>query len=147
MPVYSHDDPEQIPIQRDYYDLIWVGSLFTHLDVSMWKRFLKAFTATLKPGGVLIFTTHGRRACDNMASRAATYGHNDQELDELVRAYEQDGYGHSHYPGSDSYYGTSISKTDWVAERIREVDGLRLVMHAAHAWDNHQDCFTCRRDD
>lgn len=147
IPVYSKDDPEEIDLPRDHFDLIWVGSLLTHLDIDMWRRFLKVFAESLSPGGVLIFTTHGRQARDNMASRAATYGHTDAQLDELVRAYDQEGYGHLQYDGVDSYYGTSISATAWVVDRILEVDGLRLALQEARGWDGHQDCFTCRRDE
>jgi len=145
IPVYSHNDPEKIPLPRDHFDLIWVGSLFTHVNVEMWRRFLKVFNEALRPGGILIFTTCGRRARDNMAKNLAIYGHSAEELEELVRAYDQDGYGHVSYDGTDRSYGTSVSATDWVVDRILEVDGLRLVMHAARAWDDHQDCFTCRR--
>lgn len=145
VPVYSCDDPEEIALPRDHFDLIWVGSLLTHLDIEMWRRFLKVFHDCLSPGGLLIFTTHGRQARNNMATRAATYGHDDRGLDELVRAYDEDGYGHIQYDGMDTYYGTSISTTDWVVDRILEVDGLRLVMQQVRGWDGHQDCFTCRR--
>ncbi|MDR3618120.1 MAG: class I SAM-dependent methyltransferase [Paludisphaera borealis] len=146
VPVYSRDEPEEIPVRRDYYDLVWVGSLFTHLDADMWNRFLTAFRSALKPGGVLIFTTHGRLAYEYMSTKAFHYGHDERGLEELARLYEQAGFGHVHYTGHNSYYGTSISRADWVVDRIRAVDGLRLVQHAEHAWDNHQDAFTCQRD-
>ena len=32
IPVYSSVDPTQIDLPRDHFDLIWVGSLFTHFD-------------------------------------------------------------------------------------------------------------------
>jgi SAM-dependent methyltransferase len=146
VPVYSCDEPDKIPIRRDYYDLIWVGSLFTHLTFDMWDRFLAAFRSALSPGGVLIFTTHGRRAYEYMSTKAFHYGHDDHGLEELARLYEQVGFGHVHYTGHNSYYGTSISRADWVLDRIRVVGGLRLVKHAEHGWDNHQDVYTCLRE-
>jgi SAM-dependent methyltransferase len=39
-PVYSCDEPEAIPLSPGSFDLIWVGSLFTHLDAPLWVRFL-----------------------------------------------------------------------------------------------------------
>lgn len=146
VPVYSCDAPEDIRIPRDYYDLVWVGSLFTHLELGMWKRFLSAFRSALKPGGVLVFTTHGRRAYEHMSTKAFHYGHDEKRLEVLARLYEAEGFGHVHYKEHDCYYGTSISRADWVVNRINEVDGLTLVQHVEHAWDNHRDVFTCRRD-
>jgi SAM-dependent methyltransferase len=60
IPVYSHVDTDKIPLEHSVYDLIWVGSLFTHLDASQWKALLVRLTSSLREGGVLIFTAHGR---------------------------------------------------------------------------------------
>src|SRR5215470_6242471 len=35
VPVYSHDDPAKIPLGHNVFDLIWVGSLFTHFDADL----------------------------------------------------------------------------------------------------------------
>ena len=40
------------------FDLIWVGSLFTHLGNDDWDRMLAMFQETLSPGGVLVFTVY-----------------------------------------------------------------------------------------
>jgi len=59
VPVYSHDDPAKISLEHNVFDLIWVGSLFTHLDVDLWSSFLSLFRSFLQPSGVLVFSTHG----------------------------------------------------------------------------------------
>ncbi|AMV39444.1 class I SAM-dependent methyltransferase [Planctomyces sp. SH-PL62] len=146
VPVYSCDDPEDIPVRAGHYDLVWVGSLFTHLEGPKWVRFLRAFHAALRPGGVLIFTTHGRRAHEFMATRAFHYGHDDAALAELASAYDRDRFGYVRYPGTEWHYGTSVSHVDWVLDQIRAVEGLTFVQHGDAAWDAHQDCFVCRRD-
>ena len=51
--VYSNEDPSKIPLPRDSFDLIWVGSLLTHFDAPLWVPFLTFFRSLLKPGGVL----------------------------------------------------------------------------------------------
>lgn len=60
IPVYSHDDPMKIPLKHGAFDLIWVGSLFTHLDPDIWPIWLSALCSFLSSRGTLVFTTHGR---------------------------------------------------------------------------------------
>ena len=38
IPVYSDPDPSRIGLPRDAFDLIWVGSLFTHFDAARWAK-------------------------------------------------------------------------------------------------------------
>lgn len=146
IPLHSADDPSEIALPADHFDLIWVGSLFTHVDAPKWDGFLEAFRRTLRPGGVLVFTVHGERAYGYMKRRAATYGHGEPELDALTSKYDRDGFAYARYPGQDWNYGTTLSSIEWVSGRIRECRGLRLVKFAPHGWDNHQDCYTCVRD-
>lgn len=146
IPLHSADEPSEIALPADHFDLIWVGSLFTHVDAPKWDRFLEVFRRALRPGGVLVFTTHGERAYGYMKSRAATYGHGDPELEALTAGYERDGFAYARYPGQDWNYGTTLSRKAWVAERIGACRGLRLVKSVEHGWDRHQDCYTCTRE-
>ena len=57
-PVYSQEDIRRVSLDQ-FFDLIWCGSLFTHLDRDRWPAFLGFFADHLSPGGVLVFTTHG----------------------------------------------------------------------------------------
>src|SRR2546430_17501917 len=59
MPVYGHERPEEIVIAGDF-DLIFCGSLLTHLEADKWIAFLQFFSSHLAPGGIVVFTTHGR---------------------------------------------------------------------------------------
>ncbi|MCG2737631.1 MAG: class I SAM-dependent methyltransferase [Candidatus Methanoperedenaceae archaeon] len=43
----------------DKYDLIWVGSLFTHIDSKQFSILLTVLYNILEENGILIFTTHG----------------------------------------------------------------------------------------
>jgi 2-polyprenyl-3-methyl-5-hydroxy-6-metoxy-1,4-benzoquinol methylase len=59
-PVYSHEDIRCVSLDQ-CFDVIWCGSLFTHLDSQQWPDFLGFFAEHLSPDGVLVFTTHGRQ--------------------------------------------------------------------------------------
>ena len=53
----SDHEPERIVFPRRY-ELVFVLSLFTHLPVGDWSRWLRALCTAVAPGGLLIFTVH-----------------------------------------------------------------------------------------
>jgi len=146
IPVYSQDDPTRIPLDPEQFDLIWVGSLFTHFEAGLWQSFLQAFQSWLAPGGVLIFTTHGRQAYDWAAKGAKTYELDHRGTLSLLYNYETRGFGYAKYPGSENYYGVSFSDPAWVLRELLKLEQLRIVHFAEKALDRHQDCFACIRE-
>ena len=58
----------------DTYDVIWCGSVVTHLDVPQWKQLVGRFAEWLEPGGVLVFTTHGPRTAATLRAGRWGYG-------------------------------------------------------------------------
>jgi SAM-dependent methyltransferase len=142
--VYSDADPEHVPLEHDHFDLIWVGSLLTHLDSVRWPGFLGLFHRSLRPGGVVVFTTHGRRAYDWLVRRKVDYV--PASLSPAIcDAYEQSGFGYVEYPGQKSY-GISFSRPDWVFKQIDRIPELRLVYLSEAAWAEHHDVYACVRD-
>lgn len=144
VPVYSAEDPSGIDLGPGGFDLIWVGSLFTHLDSGRWADFLRCFRRCLRPGGVLVFSAHGREAYSG-AVRGKNYGLPFWRVDEMRYSYERTGFGYGDYPDSDSY-GVSLSSPAWVFRQIAAVGEMRLVHLSEKAWDNHQDIYACVRD-
>ena len=63
IPLYSETDPKDVDI-KGRFDLIWIGSLLTHLDDYKWDEFLELFDSLLNPNGLLVITTHGRRPAE-----------------------------------------------------------------------------------
>ncbi len=59
--VFQNKEIAQLPIESDYFDLIYVISVFTHLNAT-WKRWLSELRRVLKPGGILLNTFHNRVA-------------------------------------------------------------------------------------
>jgi SAM-dependent methyltransferase len=50
-------DYKRVPFEC--YDVIWLGSVLTHLSRSYSREVLALVSRILKPGGLLIFTVHG----------------------------------------------------------------------------------------
>jgi SAM-dependent methyltransferase len=141
--IYSCDEPEAIPLKPTSFDLIWVGSLFTHLDAPLWSRFLAVFRNSLSPGGLLIFSTHGRDAYERMLRGMWDESVSHRRRTVLQYRYERTGFGYARYLGSASYYGLSLSHPAWVTRQITMLGGLRLVNLSERSWDDFHDVFAC----
>jgi SAM-dependent methyltransferase len=146
VPVYSEDDPTKIPFKRDFFDLIWVGSLFTHLNAGLWLRFLRVFRSVLHPQGLLVFTTHGYDAYRRMVTEDFNFCIPYDRKSAILYEYDHNGFGFVQYPGNDSYYGLSLSSPEWVLKQITNLGSLRVVCFSEIAWVNFHDCFACVRD-
>ncbi len=143
--VYSNDDPSRIPLPRDSFDLIWVGSLLTHFDALRWNVFLTFFRSLLKPGGVLVFSTHGRHTHERIVTHEQLFGLCDADCTRLCRAFESTSFGYVNYENS-SDYGLSLSDVSWVCRLITSMPEFRLLSFSERAWDDHHDVFACVRD-
>ena len=144
IPVYSDEDPEKIELERDAFDLVWVGSLLTHLDSGRWAGFLELFRRSLHPGGMLVFSTHGRRAYD-MTRRGRNHFLPYWGQTAALYAYERNDFGYCHYSNSNSY-GFSFSNPAWVFKQIERTREMRVVHFSEGAWDQHHDVYACVRD-
>jgi SAM-dependent methyltransferase len=143
--VYAVEDPASIPLEPYLFDLIWVGSLFTHLDAPKWIAFLEFFRRCLRPGGALVFTTHGHTTYDWMMRGIVDYGLPEHRAPDVRAGYERQGFGYADYSESQSW-GHSLSSPAWVVNQIVSVNGLRPVHFSERAWDNHQDVYACIRE-
>ena len=141
-PLYSDEDVRNVKLDR-LFDLIWCGSLFTHLDRGRWPAFLEFFAAHLAPGGVLVFTTHGRRPIQWMLDGVLSYGLTHDEQRSLVESYASDGFGY--VAPANQPFGISLSSLSFVCAQIERQSSLKLVgLHEA-GWADHQDVAACVR--
>lgn len=126
------------------FDLVWCGSLLTHLEEPFWGQFLSFFFEHLNEDGVLLFTTHGRLSAKWIREKTHTYGLDPKELRPLLAAYDGKGFGYAPYPGSPEY-GITVSSPSWVLKQIERHPSLRLLLVKEAGWDNHQDVYACIR--
>jgi len=144
-PVYSVANPAEISLQSEF-DLIWCGSLFTHLDEDVWRQFLNLFQKKLAPRGLVIFTTHGRHVRKRLRGDEDRYGLAPANVAHVLESYERSGFGYADYHGQRGY-GISLSSPSWVCTEIERRPGLRLVIYTERGWDNHQDVVALIRED
>lgn len=119
------------------YDLIWAGSVITHLSAGMSLRLLRKLMSWTRRGGLVIVSTHGRTAIKNRRQNIIPYLH-DAGWQEIERDYGRLGYGYADYQG-ETGYGVAVTSLDWIARRIMELPDARLVLLSECTWDKHHD--------
>ena len=122
------------------FDLIWCGSLFTHIDEQASRNLLQFFHDHLADQGVCVFTTHGQRSIDWIQSKKTTYGLTEGAQQEVMRGFQLKGYGYADYP-NQSGFGISAVSYQRILELAKGVGRWSETVFLEHGWDNHQDVY------
>jgi SAM-dependent methyltransferase len=128
------------------YDLIWLGSVFTHLPSEIAERLLHELVAGLRPNGVLAFTSQGRYSVamsegydwERDEQQYFHYNLDRARYEAVVSGYLETGYGYIDYPGQQQY-GVCIARPNWYAQRVLSSNDLMQIFFQERASDNHQD--------
>jgi hypothetical protein len=139
----SQISPVAIPLAHSF-DLIWVGSLVTHLDAPKISGFLNLFSSLLAPGGHVVFTSHGDHMINRLQSGSCHYDLTPEKSASLLSTYASSGFGYEDYPNR-SGYGVSATSESWMRHTIASIPSLRFRAWLPHHWDNHQDVWCCSR--
>lgn len=125
------------------YDLIWAGSVLTHLDADGSVRLLRRLLDWATPDGLVVVTLHGRTAVEFGASGRVRYNEPDRWA-HVVDGYRASGYGYADYLGWPGY-GVSLTSLAWTARLVESWSDVRLVALSERAWDGHQDVLALQR--
>jgi SAM-dependent methyltransferase len=127
--VVSAFEPEEIRFDRPF-DMIWVGSLLTHVESDRWTRFLRLFESILAPGGIVVFTVYGSFIAELVPSEKNLLNLTPDQAREVIRDYDATGFGFHVTPPD----GDAIAKRLWVCKQLEETPSLELVSYAERAW-------------
>ncbi len=122
------------------FDLIWCGSLLTHLDETRCTNLLRLFYNHLSPEGVCIFSTHGTTAVRQLRSEESTYGLSRLARQSLLSQVTNSGFGYVNYNGR-SEYGIALAECDTMVALAETVGKWSLAAFLESGWDNFQDIY------
>jgi SAM-dependent methyltransferase len=127
-------------------DLLWCGSLLTHFPADRVEGSLRHMIGWLSPGGIAIFTLHGRWSARRQAETPYKYL-DDEAFAPIVEGLAGDGFGYAEYPDGvgQKSTGISVSLPHWVTNIVEAIDDVRLLDYAERGWDNHQDVLILRK--
>lgn len=138
VPHPSSEELDQVEFGRRF-ELIFCGSLATHLGERDLGALLALIERSLSPRGLAILTTNGSslaEAPDDNLTGALREG----AAAGLVAAFERDGFGFEPYErrGSSGRYGSTLVSRPWLRERAGAL-GLRQAWLGERAWLGYQD--------
>jgi SAM-dependent methyltransferase len=147
VPLLSRQDLTQVTLDRPI-DLLWCGSLFTHLSADNVKAALCHMVGWLAPGGIAIFTLHGRWSIHRQFDTPYKYV-DDETFAPIAEGVTRDGFGYADYPEHIGPrlegYGLSVCLPHWVMLTVEAMEDVRLLDYMERAWDNHQDVLILRK--
>ena len=138
-PVYSVADLDALAFDTRF-DLIWCGSLITHLDADSTRALFRLFGRHLAPGGLLVFSAHGNFVARRMPAGDFDYMLTGGQIETLIKRYAQTGFGYTNYAGQDDY-GVALTSPVWIRVQMEAVGELKEVYFRERFWDDHHDVY------
>jgi len=140
-PIRALQDFSQLSA-RGRFDLVWCGSLLTHITEDSATALLRFFRDHLTENGVCVVSAHGHTSAEWLRQKKHTYGLTLPQQQELLQQYEQSGYGYVDYSNVLGY-GISIASPERM-RRIISQFGTCVFVQAA-VWDDHHDVYGFQR--
>jgi 2-polyprenyl-3-methyl-5-hydroxy-6-metoxy-1,4-benzoquinol methylase len=140
-PIYSQEDLTQVDFGCQY-DVIWVGSLFTHTSRDATKRWMTHLSKFLSPQGIIVATIHGRWS--QHVHKVAPYIREDR-WEEILQNYSSTGHGYRDYYKEESHqfisgsYGISIAKPHVTIKDVEDIPNTRIFLYLERGWGDHHD--------
>lgn len=131
----SGDDLAAVDAPRTF-DLIWCGSLVTHVSEREATLLIRKFHDWLTPSGIAVVTTHGSRFIHNLVAGTHKYFSNEESTSMVLSELALKGYGYVAHPGQT--HGISVNTVEWLVRTVHQLDA-RIISVSETAWDNHQD--------
>lgn len=120
-------------------DLIWVGSVFTHIDYLRQRQLWELLFDALAPKGLLIGTFHGRRAID-LCDLGQVHFIAKEKWGNILSEYERTGTGYSSYGIEElGNWGVSLNTLVTLHALPDQSRKHRIVSFAEGAWAGIQD--------
>lgn len=132
-PVYSQSDLSQLPFQAQF-DLIWVGSLVTHLSEDRWLATLDCLVRWTRECGVIVFSTQGRCYTSLLASGRRNVAENIDKA-ALLGEFAQRGFAYRKYfEPEHGDYGVAVTSPEWLMRTLQCYPDIIMRAYLEEAW-------------
>lgn len=134
VPVYSEPDLRKLPF-KSQFDLIWVGSLVTHLNQERWLRTLDCLVNWVRECGVIVFSTQGRTVSSLLARGRRNVAEN-IDKPALLEEYARTGFAYQRYFEStpEEDYGLTLTSPEWLMRVLQRYPDVIMRAYLEEAW-------------
>jgi SAM-dependent methyltransferase len=130
-------------VEFDTYDLVWIGSLLTHLPPGSWSRLWGRLEQVVENGGVLVLTTRGPDGLERLDEYAPRLG---RYRDALQTDLERTGMAYVRYPHYRVDYGIALHRREYVREQVTSHLGPATeLFFQPGGWGGNQDVYAFHR--
>jgi SAM-dependent methyltransferase len=136
-----------LPLDPVSLDLVFAISIWSHFGAAAALRWLEEMRRVVKPGGLLLLTTHGFTSIGDFLRRGML-GRRDAAA--IVHALLADGHAFAPMFGAegdwgvaDPEWGRAYMTAEWLLPRVR--DGWTLLLHEPGRLQQNQDVYVLRR--
>jgi SAM-dependent methyltransferase len=134
-------DPAACRLDRSF-DLIWCGSLVTHLPRAEFDGTLELCARSLSERGIAVVSVHGRFSAIHQYRRFAYLPQ--ERFARVEQEFRETGFGYADYPDrspyrSQKHYGVSLASPSYVTAVVERLPDVRLIGYHERAWDDHHD--------
>jgi SAM-dependent methyltransferase len=145
----SNDDLGTVHFDTEF-DLVFCGSLLTHLPEGRFAQALDLIIRSLSPTGIAVITLHGRHTPFVQANKWKYV--DDTIWARIGKQLKRGGFGYAPYETQykrafhkNSTYGMTVSMPDWVLGHLRDERRIRVLGYVERGWDGHQDVLVLGR--
>jgi SAM-dependent methyltransferase len=133
LPVYSQPDLRQLPFNAQF-DLIWVGSLVTHLPLDRWLITLDCLVRWTRECGVIMLSTQGRYFASQLA-RGQRYIVETINKKALLAGFAQTGFAFQPYfEDKKGDYGITVTSPEWLMRTLQRYPDIIVRAYFEEAW-------------
>ena len=133
IPVVSATDPATVKFDRQF-DLIWCGSVLTHLDQAAWEKTFDLLIESTAECGIIILTLQGRFFASALANKQP-YIADDVDKSALLADFKANGFAYQNYfDRHDHDYGIALTSPQWITRQIEKRTNVILRSYIEEAW-------------
>lgn len=147
--IVSKENFDEIDFEPQF-DLIFCGSLLTHLPEDLFRSALRLISRSLSDRGIAVVTLHGRHA--EFFQRCKSKYLSDELFAVAESTIAESGFGYVDYGhplrstfNRQARYGISLARPHWSLKLIETDYRIRVLGYAERAWDDHHDVLVIGR--